>query len=247
MIAGAIAVGTPGHVRVPRLTGLKEAAVKAKARRLSLQPKFSSRFDTGRKGTVIGQRPHPGRQITDGSTIYVVLSAGPRPVRVPQLAGDSITDAQAALAHLGLSARTKQIVAPGVPAGTVTSQSPAPGAKLTPGSHVSLNIAEVPRWQPLSSFSGSTGSRTVQFRVRGTRWRVVYTMGYVGNCTFVVFCSGASAHVSDASSGNSVGGFDLHDGGRQTRVFASGAGLYRLTVKPGNDTTRWSAWIEDYY
>ena len=72
-------------------------------------------------------------------------------------------------------------------------------------------------------------------------------MGYVGNCTFVIFCSGASAHVSDASSGNSVAGFDLHDGGRQTHEFSSGPGLYRVTVRPGNDTARWSVFVEDYF
>jgi hypothetical protein len=246
MIVAAIVIGSTGHVRVPRLTGLKTAAVKAKARRLSLQPNFSHRYSKARKGTVIAQHPRVGTRLTDGSTIAVVLSQGPRPVKVPQLAGDSSTEAQAALTHIGLKTRTAQVAAPGVPAGTVTSQSPAPGAKLSPGSHVTLNVAEVPQWRPVASFSGSDATRTQEFRVHGRQWRVVYSMDYVGTCTFVLFCSGPSGQVTRAS-GSYTKGFGLNDGGRQARVFQSGPGLYRLTVSPGDDTARWSMSVEDYY
>jgi hypothetical protein len=239
-------IGSTGHVRVPRLTGLRQAAVKAKARRLSLQPNFSHRYSKARKGTVIAQRPRVGTRLSDGSAIAVVLSRGPRPVKVPQLAGDSSTGAQVALSHIGLKARTAQVIAPGVPAGTVTSQSPAPGAKLTPGSHVTLDVAEVPRWRMVASFSGSDATRTLEFRVRGRQWRVVYSMGYVGTCTFVIFCSGPSGQVT-RTSGSYTKGFGLNDGARQARVFQSGPGVYRLTVSPGDDTARWSMSVEDYY
>jgi hypothetical protein len=245
MIVGAVLIGSTGHVRVPRLAGLHKGAVKAKARRLSLQPHFRWRYDRAAKGTVIAQRPRPGRRVSDGSSIAVVLSAGPPPVKIPQLAGDSSFQAQSELAHIGLQARTTQIIAPGVPAGAVTSQSPAPGAKIPRGSTVRLNVAEVPHWQSLTSFSGGDSSRTLRFHVRGTQWRVVYSMGYVGTCTFVIFCSGPSAKV--AGSGGATTGFDLNQGHHQTRVFHPGAGSYQLTVSPGDDTTRWSMWVEDYY
>jgi serine/threonine-protein kinase len=247
MIVGAVLVGSTGHVRMPRLIGLRRGEVKAKARRLSLQPKFSWRYDSARKGTVVDQRPPAGRRLADGSTIGVVLSAGPPPVRVPQLAGDSTAQAQSELAHAGLQSRVSQIVAPGVPAGAVTSQSPAPGAKIPRGSRVHLNVAEVPHWQPLASFSGGDSPRTLPFHARGTKWRVVYTMGYRGTCTFVIFCSGPSAELVNASTGASLGSFGLSDGGRQEHVVQSGSGSYRVTVSPGNDSTHWSMWIEDYY
>jgi hypothetical protein len=247
MVVGAVLVGSTGHVRVPRLMGLHKGAVKAKTHRLSLQPKFSWRYDSAAKGTVIAQRPRPGRRIADGSTIGVVLSAGPPPVKVPQLAGDSSSDAQAVLDHVGLRARISVIVAPGVPAGVVTSQSSAPGARIPKGSRVNLQVAEVPHWQPLASVSGGDATRSVRFHVRGPRWRVVYTMGYQGTCTFVIFCSGPSAEVVKASSGAGVGGFGLSDGGRKEQVFRLGPGSYRLTVTPGNDSSRWSMWVEDYY
>jgi hypothetical protein len=108
-------------------------------------------------------------------------------------------------------------------------------------------VAEVPQFRPLASFSGGDRQRTIQFRVRGTHWRVVYSMAYHGTCTFLVFCSGPSASVTNAASGSTVSGFDLNDGSRESHDVRSGAGQYRLTVSPGSDSTRWSMWVEDYY
>ena len=250
MIVAALAIGSTGHVRVPRLAGLTQSAARAQAQRLDLQPAFSSRYDRfARKGIVIAQVPRPGRRVTEGSELRLSLSAGPPPVKVPQLAGQSAGAAQAALGRLRLKAATTRIAAPGVPAGTVTSQSPAPGSELFPGSRVALNVAEVPHWQPITALSGQDATSSVRFRVRGTRWRVVYTMSYQGTCTFVFFCSGPSAQVSaDAGSANGAGtGFSLSDGGRQTREFQTGPGAYRLEVSPGSDTAHWSMWVEDFY
>jgi serine/threonine-protein kinase len=231
MLVAALLIGSTGHVRVPRLTGLSRSAVRARAQRLSLQPAFTSRYDRAAKGTVIGQTPRAGRRVTQGSAISVVLSAGPPPVPVPQLAGDSSGDAQSTLGQLGLKARLTQIAAPGVSAGTVTSQTPAPGAKLFPGASVALDVAEVPRWQPLTSVSGSGRDQALSFRVRGTQWRIVYTMAYQGMCTFIFFCSGPDVAITRAGSGSEVADFGLSDGGRQTRVLAVDRGL--LLVSSG--------------
>ena len=167
-------------------------------------------------------------------------------MKVPAVAGAASTDAQQTLQKAGLKVRTDVVVAPGVPAGTVTSQNPAPGTRRPRGSRVTLDIAEVPHWQPVTSIAGGVRARTVGFSVRGPRWRLVYTMAFEGTCTWVIFCSGPSATVTNAQTGARTG-FGLSDGGRQTRVFGTGRGDYRLTVSPGSDSARWSLWIEDYY
>ncbi len=247
MSVAAVVLGAGDHVQVPRLTGLTRAAVRVRARHLSLLATFGRRFDaTARKGTVIAQRPAAGRRVSQGSTIHILLSAGPAPVKVPAVAGAASTDAQQTLQKAGLKVRTDVVVAPGVPAGTVTSQNPAPGTRRPRGSRVTLDIAEVPHWQPVTSIAGGARPRTVGFSVRGPRWRLVYTMAFEGTCTWVIFCSGPSATVTNAQTGARTG-FGLSDGGRQTRVFGAGRGDYRLTVSPGSDSARWSLWIEDYY
>jgi len=247
MIIGGFAIGQTGYVRVPRLAGLTRVAVENRAQRLSLQLAFASRHDASApNGTVVGQIPSAGRRVQDGSRLHVLLSAGPPPVRLPQLAGLSAPDAQVALLGLGLRAKLTEIAAPGVPAGTVTSQSPAPSIELIPGQAVALNVAETPHWQPITSLSGSGQSQRVRFQVRGTRWRVLYTMSYQGTCMLILFCSGPQAGVTNLNSAETAG-FGLSDSSRQAHPFGSGAGDYELKLTPGSDTARWTMWVEDYY
>jgi hypothetical protein len=138
-----------------------------------------------------------------------------------------------------------QIPAPGVGPGIVLRQSPSVGAELFPTNRVSLTIAERPQWRTVTSFIGARSS--IPFRIRGTRWRIVYTMSYQGACTFIVFCSGPSAEVADLSHGATAGSFDLNDGGGQIRTFDAGPGLYQLKISPGSDTASWSVAIQDYF
>ncbi len=247
MIAAAVVLGATAHVRVPHLTGLTRSRAQANANRLALQTSFGSRYSDARKGTVIAQSPRARTRVREHSTIHVWLSAGPPPVPVPQLAGEQLTDATARLAQIGLAAKTNVIPAPGVPAGEVTSQSPAPGARLAPPHRVILNVAEQPQWRALTSVSGGGHSTNTEFKIRGVQWRLVYNMAYQGTCTFIFWCSGPQAQVENVATGATVGSFGLNDGGRQARVFSGGPGVYRLTISPGADSAQWQAWVEDYY
>jgi hypothetical protein len=118
---------------------------------------------------------------------------------------------------------------------------------LSPTRRVILNIAETPRWQPVTAISGSARTTSTTFRIQGSRWRVVYRMNFVGTCTFILFCSGPSAAVDNLASGGAGGGFGLSDGGPQTQEFSTGPGTFRLRISPGSDQSRWSAWVEDWY
>jgi hypothetical protein len=108
-------------------------------------------------------------------------------------------------------------------------------------------VAETPRWRPLTSFAGDDGGRSVPFRIRGSQWRVVYSMGYEGLCTLIFFCSGPSAQVVNLNNSSDAVKFDLNKGSAQTQVFKSGPGLYQISIQPGSDTARWSVEVEDDY
>jgi len=246
MLVSALLIGATGQVRVPPLSGLTKAAVTRRAQRFALTPAFASRYDQASRGTVIAQSPAAGRRVTQGSFVRVILSAGPAPVAVPNLAGDFSSAAMSVLTRLKLLAHMFQIAAPGQPAGVVTSQLPAPGVRLIPGSPVSVDVAEVPRWQPLTQISGSGQHQSASFHVRGSQWRIVYTMAYQGTCALIFFCSGPSAAVTRVG-GSAFDSFGLGDGGRQTRLWGSGPGDYRLEVSPGSDDARWAIWVQDYY
>ncbi len=245
MFAVSIATGRGPQVRVPKLTGLPRALVAAGAAHLGLHPTFSSRYDKAPARAAIEQSPAAGVQVSRGTTVAVVLSAGPPPVPVPRVTSETSADARTTLASLGLHVSIAQVPAPGVSPQTVTGQSPHPGTNLFPGATVSLRVAEWPRWQPVARWQGDGVPRSEQFRIQGQRWRLRYSMQYQGTCTWVVFCSGPSATV--AGPGSSATGFDLNTGSDQTQTFSSGPGVYQVSVTPGGDNASWSMTVEDYY
>ena len=237
----------PGHVKVPDLRGMRTAQISPEARRIGLRPAFSHRYSGAPPGTAIAQTPAAGSSVDDGSTVRVVLSGGPAPVKVPALIGSSATAAQSQLGRLNLNSAASHVPAPGTAAGTVVSQSPPAGSSLAAGSTVALSVAESPRWRSLTSFSGAAGGRSVPFRIRGNRWRIVSGMGYSGTCTFILICSGPSATVVNLIARSTVDQFDLGDGNGQIRSVGSGPGVYQITVSPGSDTAGWTIKVEDYY
>jgi hypothetical protein len=247
MILAAMLLAAPATVRVPQFRGLGKAAITSRTHRLHLHPVFTARYDRVTAGLAIAQSPAPGVRVDRDSTVRIVLSEGPPPVEVPRLIGETAGSARAILRSLGLGVTATAVPAPGVQAGTVTSQAPAAGIYLRPRTNVTLSVAEVPSWRTLTSFSGNGNSRSVPFRIRGPQWRVAYRLSYVGTCTFIIFCSGPSAQVINLNTGSVATQFDLNDGGDQTHVFQLGPGLYQIRVAPGSDTAKWAVDVQDYY
>jgi serine/threonine protein kinase len=247
MIVGALLIGAPSYVRVPKLHGLKQTAVMTKLERAHLVGSFSQSYDKAKRGTVIGQSPGALARVKQGSMIDVVLSRGPRPIEVPGLVGQAASDAEALLKHLGLNATANQVAAPGAQPGTVTNQSPPAHQLLAPHGRVTLSVAEIPQWRAVTSFSGEGLGRSVPFRIRGSEWRMVYGMRYDGMCTFIFWCSGPSAQATRLSNGWNANSFSLNTGEDQTRVFQTGPGVYQVQITPGSDTAFWTVEVEDYY
>jgi len=134
-----------------------------------------------------------------------------------------------------------------VAAGTVTAQLPRGGAKRVPGTTVALSVAEVPELRPLTSFWGEGGGHSVPFRIYGTRWELFTAMSYQGTCTFVFICDGPTARITNVKTGQTVAQFGLSEGTNKARTIDAGAGVYEITVSPGNDDAKWSVKVEDYY
>ena len=247
LVFGAILIGSAREVRVPDVRGLTRAQIGARLRRAHLRLGFRSRYSTKRANTAVEQSPAPGDRVSEGSRVIAVLSAGPPPVAVPRTVGFSSGDARSSLGQLGLRATVHNVPAPGVTAGTVTGQTPSAGVKLRPGATVSLSVAETPRWRTTYTFTNRIGRASAPFRIRGTRWRIVYRMSYDGVCTFIFFCSGPTAHVTSADGATALGTFSLNAGSDQLHSFDSGPGVYQITMTPGDDSANWSVQVEDYY
>lgn len=246
LILGAV-LGAGGTVRVPALHGLDRASAQVRLRRLDLSPRFGRRYDAAAVGTVIAQQPGAATRVSDGSRVNLTLSAGPPPISLPQLAGQQTAAAQTIVSRLGLTATVNQVPAPGVTPGLVVQQIPAATSDVPPHSRVTLAVAETPRWRNLDSFGGRAGGDSGPFVIRGTRWRIVESMGYDGTCTLIFFCSGPSATVTNALTGATVSRFDLSQGTGQSQVISSGPGTYEIRVTSGSDTASWTIQVQDDY
>lgn len=247
-VAATVLTG-PATVRLPGLRGHSQRGVDAILKPLHLHANFARAFNEHAKpGTVVSQAPATGTRIKQGSTVQVVLSRGPQPINVPSLTGEDASLAAVRLHGSHLNDRVTLVPAPGTAPGTVTGQSPAAGHQLHPNDTVTLLVAETPSWKDVTSFSGSGGGQSVPFHIRGTQWRLVYSLSYQGTCDFVFFCNGPSAQVVGVGAANSTElSFDLSSGTSETRVFKTGAGSYQVAIQPGWDSARWSIQVQDYY
>jgi PASTA domain len=231
-------------VVLPQLHGQTKNKIRRELRRLHLTAAFSSRYDDrGRPGTAVAQTPTAGAKVKQASTIDVALSKGPRPIDVPALTGQTEAAATAKLHHIRLQASVQSVPAPGTAPGVVTGQSPSAGHTLKPDQTVMLRVAETPSWHQVSSFSGQGGGRSVPVQIRGTQWRMVYSMSYDGTCNLVLFCNGPTAQVLGPGANTT---FDLNDGSSQSKVFKAGPGVYQVQIQAGWDNARWSIQIEDW-
>jgi beta-lactam-binding protein with PASTA domain/tRNA A-37 threonylcarbamoyl transferase component Bud32 len=154
--AGAVvATRPPPRHPVPALTGDTEAAATAALHRLHLRLQVTGRgFDPKAPvGTVLAQRPATGR-VAEGSAVDVTLSAGPKPVAVPALAGKAQSDATAAITAAGLQVGAITYTpSTSVAKGDVISSSPDKGA-LLPGQPVALVISSGPPTVDVPALSG---------------------------------------------------------------------------------------------
>src|SRR6202012_2018549 len=136
----------------------------------------------------------------------------------------------------------RAVPSPGTSPGTVVGQTPAGGYRPK-GATVTLNVAEVPSWHTVTTFDGPSSGLV---HIQGEHWRVVYKMGFEGTCTWILFCSGPTARVTDAS-GRYVAGFGLQNGSNQVQTFSAGPGGYTVAVTPGGDHAAWSVQVQDPY
>jgi eukaryotic-like serine/threonine-protein kinase len=91
-------------------------------------------------GTVIAQTPKAGKRAKPGTEVVLQVAKGAAAVAVPDVTGQPLQQAVAALRQAGLSARTVQVPST-QPKGTVVAQNPAAGQKVAKGAAVRLNVS----------------------------------------------------------------------------------------------------------
>jgi eukaryotic-like serine/threonine-protein kinase len=143
-----VAVGTSVQT-VPNVIGMTQSAAAAAitGAGLSLGHISSIYSAGGPAGTVTGQAPSAGITAPAGSQVAITVSKGPAPsaspsaAAVPNVIGQSQSQAVATLQAAGFAAVVDQVPSTTVPAGTVSDQTPASGVLAQPGTTVTIVVS----------------------------------------------------------------------------------------------------------
>jgi serine/threonine protein kinase/beta-lactam-binding protein with PASTA domain len=122
---------------VPTLVGLNQAQASSAVGSVHLDLRVTGQaYSSKPTGQVVSQNPATGK-LREGRAVSVVLSKGPAPVPVPNLATYSLKDGEKALAALGLKYTVATATSETVTAGDIISNSPSSGT-LIPGQSVTI-------------------------------------------------------------------------------------------------------------
>jgi serine/threonine-protein kinase len=142
----AITVGTgPSSVDVPQLYGITPAQARSVLEEAHLTLGDKSREYNGdvAEGSIFLQDPTDAERVEPGTAVDVTVSLGVEPVKVPEVYGLSVAQAQATLSGVGLNSNPLEVEGDEA-AGTALSTDPAVGATVEPGSTVTLYFSAGP-------------------------------------------------------------------------------------------------------
>ncbi|WP_169922687.1 Stk1 family PASTA domain-containing Ser/Thr kinase [Streptomyces lushanensis] len=151
----------PETVQVPDVTGAPLAEARRALKRAGLAAGIVTReFDERTaQGAVMRSSPVAGTDVRPDSGVALVVSKG-SPVDVPDVTGESVSEATTELEQAGLRVRVAavQVNSP-EDEGTVARQSAADGSRLARGDTVTLTVSKGPRLVSVPDVVGETTDR----------------------------------------------------------------------------------------
>lgn len=133
-------------VKIPNLIGQSLSQANLLLDRLGLNVRNITRdySDTIAEDLIILQTPAPNTKVKKGSFVDLVLSKGPRPIKVPDLVGKTVAEAQALLASRGLAMRRQDEFNEQMEAGRIIRQDPSAGVSAVRGEAVTVIVSKGP-------------------------------------------------------------------------------------------------------
>ncbi len=143
-----------------------------------LSAKFVETFNASPRGTVLAQRPGSGSTVPIHSTVALTISKGLKPVVVPDITSEVVSDATGELHGRNLVlAIAERDQSDQIAAGVVLSQSPAAGTPVDPGSTVSVTVSAGPPQLVVPSVAGrSAADATSALQDAGLQTNIEYVV-----------------------------------------------------------------------
>jgi eukaryotic-like serine/threonine-protein kinase len=140
-------LNTGQYTTVPPIQGVDVTTARAELHNLGLRSKLGKSQNSSRlpKGEVLSASPSIGAKVSPGALITLTVSLGPVVVTCPQVSGQPLSQAQAALrqAHLKPGPVT-QATSSTVPAGNVISTTPRAFGKCRQDKPIGLTVSAGP-------------------------------------------------------------------------------------------------------
>ena len=180
-VSAVVSRGPERHA-VPVLAGssLDQARTALRTDRLTLGSVSRAYDDTVPTGVVVSADPTAGTALRRAAPVDLVVSKGPKPVPVPDVTGQQLTEARRTLDSRGLSVRVARQNSDTAAAGTVVRQDPG-GGRLRRGGTVDLTVSKGPVMVPVPDVRRSgTQDAIATLKAAGFQVRTVHIALYVG-------------------------------------------------------------------
>lgn len=143
--AGVWYINSGQFTEVPPLMSKTEAQARDRLADAGLEVGKVERAysDTFERGTVINSDPKSGSRIRNNDSVGLILSLGPKTVKVPDLQGYPLDKARSELKEIGLEPGfVNREFSEDVTRGSVISSTPGTGTKVRSGSAVKLTVSK---------------------------------------------------------------------------------------------------------
>jgi hypothetical protein len=145
VIAALVSCYWPGSVEVPQVAGLtiSEAGGKIAEHGLKVGDTLREESSDIKSDIVIRSEPEYGQLVTHGTQINLIVSDGPPPIELPNLAGKTTTEAQqwlesACTPYPCLNVKVRRELNAETKPDYILRTEPAAGTKARPGSQITL-------------------------------------------------------------------------------------------------------------
>jgi serine/threonine-protein kinase len=131
---------------VPGVVGRTEADAREQLREAGFKVEVKPAFDAVPEGQIARQEPAPGRDLSGGGTVSLILSKGLQPVKVPKLPeGATLSLATRLIEQAGLGVRPEREDNEEVPRDQVLRVEPKEQAEVKPGEVITVTVSNGPK------------------------------------------------------------------------------------------------------
>jgi eukaryotic-like serine/threonine-protein kinase len=142
LAVGAWALLTPEQKDVPNVVGKRSDAAAQILQNAGFEVDIVPiQSDTVAEGRVAGQRPEPGAEADEGSTVTITVSSGPGDAPIPLVQGLTVEQATDALRTAGFKSDERREFSDTVKNGRVIETSPPEGTTTRKGTTVTLVVS----------------------------------------------------------------------------------------------------------